>query len=153
MDDAALRICRHTFQLTTQTSQPKRAATADGQRRLAVLIDDDVTVLTGLRTLFIEWGYEVVIARSAAQALDGLQDMARAPDLVVADYRLRGGDVGTDAVASIRAQAGHPIPGIILTGDMGPDSERDATDLDVTFLRKPVASNQLLAAVQELLGS
>jgi Signal transduction histidine kinase len=137
----------------TSPPRPKPVVTADGQRRLAVLIDDDVIVLSGLRTLFMEWGYEVVIAGSAAQALEGLRDMPRAPDLVVADYRLRGGDVGTDAIASIRAQAGHPIPGIILTGDMGSDSERDATDLGVTFLRKPVASNQLLAAVQELLGS
>ncbi|MBB3268757.1 PAS domain S-box-containing protein [Azospirillum sp. OGB3] len=137
----------------TSPSRPKPVVTADGQRRLAVLIDDDVIVLSGLRTLFMEWGYEVVIAGSAAQALEGLRDMPRAPDLVVADYRLRGGEVGTDAVASIRAQAGHPIPGIILTGDMGSASERDATDLGVTFLRKPVASNQLLAVVQELLGS
>ncbi len=132
-------------------SVPEPMQAAEGQGRLAVLIDDDVIVLMGLRTTFREWGYDVIVAGSAEQALERLRGATRPPDLIVADYRLRDRQVGTDAVARIREQIGQPVPGIILTGEIGVECERDAARLGLTIVHKPITPRLLQRAVQALL--
>ncbi|MFX5157791.1 response regulator, partial [Acinetobacter baumannii] len=79
---------------------PAEAATT-GDGRFAVVVDDDAIVLLGLETIFREWGYEVLVAGSAEKAVEALRRSGRRPDLVVADYRLREGRFGTEAVAGI----------------------------------------------------
>ena len=69
---------------------------ADG--KFAVLVDDDVIVLLGLQMLMKQLGYKVLIAASTEQAIGQLREVASKPDIVVADYRLREGKVGTEAV-------------------------------------------------------
>ena len=121
-----------------------------------MVVDDDAIVLLGLETIFREWGYEVLVAGSAQKAVEGLSRMGRRPDLIVADYRLREGQFGTDAVARIRALYGDPgkppIPGLILTGETGPDCERDAAAHGLGIIHKPVTPRQLSHALGELLG-
>jgi len=132
-------------------AMPTASATVNGAGSLAVLIDDDVMVLTGMRTMFTEWGYDVVIAGSAEQALERLSPVRRVPDIVVADYRLREGKVGTDAILRIRDLVGRPVPGIILTGEIGPECERDAATHGLSVIHKPITPRQLQASVQGLL--
>ncbi|WP_434622616.1 PAS domain-containing hybrid sensor histidine kinase/response regulator [Azospirillum sp. B2RO_4] len=131
------------------------AATA-GRGRFAVVVDDDAIVLLGLETIFREWGYEVLVAGSAKKAVEGLSRMGRRPDLILADYRLREGQFGTDAVARIRALYDDPgsaaIPGLILTGETGPDCERDAAAHGLGIIHKPVTPRQLGHALGELMG-
>ena len=62
--------------------------------------------------------------------------------VILTDYRLRGGRLGSDAIAAIRSRAGRAIPAIILTGEIADDGsgtdgpQRDATRLgDVAVLR------------------
>ena len=131
-------------------------AATTGRGRFAVVVDDDAIVLLGLETIFREWGYEVLVAGSAQKAVEGLSRIGRRPDLIVADYRLREGQFGTDAVARIRALYGDPgkppIPGLILTGETGPDCERDAAAHGLGIIHKPVTPRQLSHALGELLG-
>ena len=134
---------------------PAEAATT-GHGRFAVVVDDDAIVLLGLETIFREWNYDVLVAGSAEKAVEALRRRRRRPDLVVADYRLREGRFGTDAVAGIRAlfdEAGSPaIPGLILTGETGPECERDAAAHGLGIIHKPVTPRQLSHALGELLG-
>jgi hypothetical protein len=74
--------------------------------------------------------------------------------VILTDYRLRGGDLGSDAIATIRARIGRRVPAIILTGEIADDSSgndgpaRDADRLgEVVVLRKPVGADDLVAAV------
>ncbi|CBS88360.1 putative hybrid sensor histidine kinase (plasmid) [Azospirillum lipoferum 4B] len=135
---------------------PAEAAATTGHGRFAVVVDDDAIVLLGLETIFREWGYEVLVAGSAEKAVEALRRSGRRPDLVVADYRLREGRLGTDAVAGIRAlfeeAGGPPVPGLILTGETGPECERDAAVLGLGIIHKPVTPRQLSHALGELLG-
>ena len=131
---------------------PEAEAAPSGDGRLAVLVEDDVIVLMGLRTIFQEWGYEVVVAGSAEQALERLRGLARRPDLIIADYRLRNGRIGTDAIVQIRGQVGSPVPAIILTGEIGTDCDRDAAALGLAVVRKPITPRQLQGAIQDLLN-
>ena len=127
-------------------------AEPSGEGRLAVLIEDDVIVLMGLRTTFLEWGYQVVVAGSAEQALERLRALGRLPDLIVADYRLRNGRVGTEAITQIRDLVGSPVPAIVLTGEIGTDCDHDAEELGLAVVRKPITPRQLQSAVQDVLN-
>ncbi|RIW06594.1 PAS domain S-box protein [Azospirillum brasilense] len=131
---------------------PEAETSPSGDGRLAVLVEDDVIVLMGLRTIFQEWGYEVAVAGSAAQALERLRGLDRHPDLIIADYRLRNGRNGTEAIVQIRGLVGSPVPAIILTGEIGTECDRDAAALGLAVVRKPVTPRQLQSAIQNLLN-
>ncbi|MBP2232798.1 PAS domain S-box-containing protein [Azospirillum agricola] len=128
-----------------------------GRGRFAVLVDDDAIVLLGLETIFREWGYEVLVAGSADSAVEALTRKPRRPDIVVADYRLREGRTGTEAVARIRAlfedPGREPVPGVILTGETGPDCERDAAAHGLGVIHKPVTPRQLSHALGRLFST
>ncbi|PWC34668.1 hypothetical protein TSO352_25145 [Azospirillum sp. TSO35-2] len=134
---------------------PADEATA-GRGRFAVVVDDDAIVLLGLETIFREWGYDVLVAGSADAAVEALRRSTRRPDIVVADYRLREGRYGTEAVSRIRDLFKDPehgaVPGVILTGETGPDCERDAAAHGLGIIHKPVTPRQLSHAVGDLLG-
>lgn len=145
------------FTIDVPRAEPLRVEAPDGAARgagaggLAVLIDDDAMVLIGMQSMFRDWGYEVIVAGSAEQAVERLTPVRRVPDIVVADYRLREGKVGTDAVERVRALVGRPVPGLILTGEIGQDCERAAAAHGLPVVRKPVTPRQLRASVLGLL--
>ena len=91
---------------------------ADMAGRLVVIIDDDPLVLETLSMVLEDYGWNVIAASDCAEALRGLASAGRAPDLVIADYRLREGKVGTEAVAAIRNAVASQVPAIILTGEL-----------------------------------
>ena len=123
---------------------PKAAPAVErGIGQFAVLVDDDAIVLLGLKAMFEEWGYQVLVAGSTDDALKRLERSGRRPDIVVADYRLREGRVGTEAILCIRQRWGETVPGIILTGETGPEAQRDATAHGLRVIHKPVTPRQL----------
>ena len=122
---------------------PKPAAPIARSGRCALVIDDDAIVLLGLQTMLANWGYEVVIAADAEQAVGRLEAAGRVPDIIVADYRLREGRVGTEAVARVRQACGRQIPGVILTGETGSECQDEVVSLGLGLAFKPVTPRQL----------
>jgi CheY-like chemotaxis protein len=120
--------------------------------RYAVLVDDDAIVLMGLQSILRDWGYDVLAAGSTDQALERLRTGHRKPDIIVADYRLRGGRVGTEAIVRIRELFESNIPGVILTGETGPECAVDAAAHGFSIAHKPITSRQLSVAVEKLLA-
>jgi signal transduction histidine kinase/ActR/RegA family two-component response regulator len=119
--------------------------------RRVMVIDDDPMVLLALGSVFETWGYTVTMAGSEREAVEQCPPDAP-PQLVIADYRLRGGKVGTDAIRSVRAAVAAPIPGIVLTGETGNECVAAADSLGAMILHKPVTPNQLDFAVRHLFG-
>ncbi|NYZ11275.1 PAS domain-containing protein [Azospirillum sp. RWY-5-1] len=121
-----------------------------GQGRIAALVDDDAIVLMGLHAILSEWGYRVISAGSADLLLDRLAEQDVRPDIVIADYRLREGRVGTEAVLRVRERfADNGLPGIILTGETGADCHIDAARHGCRVVHKPVTPRQLTAALEQ----
>ncbi|NYZ14418.1 response regulator [Azospirillum sp. RWY-5-1] len=114
-----------------------------GNGRLVMVVDDDAIVLLGLKATFEAWGYEVLAAGSADQALARLRERGRRPDIVVADYRLRERRSGTEAILRVREVYGTNVPGIILTGETGSEPQDDAAAHDLHVVHKPVTARQL----------
>lgn len=111
--------------------------------RLITVVEDEAIVLVGYQMLFESWGYDVVAAASADEALDRLASIGRAPDVVVADYRLKNGRTGVEAIRAIQSAWGSAVPGILVTGDTGADRLREAAASGLPLLHKPVNGHQL----------
>jgi CheY-like chemotaxis protein len=107
---------------------------------LIVVIDDEVIILRGLKVVLENWGYSVIVATSEAEAMSQLDERTYAPDLIIADYRLRLGRTGIQAIRHIRARyRNRPIPSILITGDTDPDRLQEAEASGYRLLHKPVA--------------
>jgi PAS domain S-box-containing protein len=117
-------------------AQPALEATGD--QRLVVVIDDEASVLKGLSLILEEWGFEVLAAGSEEEAVRLLEQGHRQPNAILADYRLRDGRTGAEAVRHIRSLFDSPIPSIIITGDTAPERLREAEASGFSILHKPV---------------
>jgi two-component system, sensor histidine kinase len=125
---------------------PDREDTSPGQNgrgRLAVVVDDDVMVLDSLQAILTEWGYEALTATDADEAIAEIREAGRPPDIVIADYRLREGRTGMEAIHAVRALFDQRIPGLILTGETDLEFQRSAAAHGLGIAHKPVTPNQL----------
>ncbi|MHA7063038.1 ATP-binding protein [Azospirillum argentinense] len=122
-------------------------AAAAGPGLVALVVDDDAMVLTGLRTVLEGWGYQVLIAGSGDEALEILRDAGRAPDVVV-DYRLREGEVEAAVVRRIREFVGRVVPGVLLTGETGSENQQEAAENELDLAHKPLTPPQLHSALE-----
>lgn len=120
-------------------------------RTTVLVIDDEPDVLEGVGLLLESWGYKVVTAGDCEDALERLAGLGAAPDLIIADYRLRHGSTGGQAIARIQVRLRKPIPAIILTGDTAPERLRLARASGHGLLHKPVQPASLRAAIHEIL--
>lgn len=127
---------------------------ADGTTSpLIVVIEDESIVLAGYQMLFESWGYRVVAAPSTEEALKLLRDGHVRPDFILADYRLKEGNTGTEAIQALRSAFGSGIPGVLVTGDTAVDRLRTAAASGLPILHKPVNGRQLLDILQRSLGA
>lgn len=113
--------------------------------RTALVIDDEVMVLQGLSIALSHLGWCVIAATSAEEAVQRLDGIAAPPVVIVADYRLRAGQTGVDAIRAVCAHLGCSIPAFLLTGDTSPDRLREARASGYTVLYKPVTLRELAA--------
>jgi len=123
------------------------------QARIILVIEDDPLMLDALRIFIGQLGFEVIAAAALEDALEALTSRKVEPDLVLADFRLAHGAVGTEAIARVRATFGHPIPGILLTGDTSPDRLRDARASGLGLLHKPVQPEDLAKQISDRTSS
>jgi signal transduction histidine kinase/CheY-like chemotaxis protein len=126
-------------------ARKKKAATAPGDLsgRVIVVVEDEAAVLEGMRVLLEGWGAEVVAAASIRETMAEVEPLARAPDLIVADYGLRDGNVGTQAIAALRERFKSQIPAIIVSGSTTPAHVDEAKAMDAHLLLKPVMPAKL----------
>ncbi len=120
-----------------------------GEGERVLVIDDDPTVLDGVAGLLTEQGYEVVTATDGDAALERLQ--SHPPRLVLADFRLKGDETGSDVIRRLGRRFGVALPGILLTGDTSPTRIREASDSGFRLLHKPLGPQALLSAMRDVL--
>jgi signal transduction histidine kinase/CheY-like chemotaxis protein len=116
------------------------AGAGEHDKGFVLVIDDERAICDAMALLIRGWGYEVLAIESAAEALRAL---ARLPDAIIADYRLRDDKTGAEAVAAIRDAWGSRIPALIVTGDTAPERLRQAKESGFALLHKPVPPARL----------
>jgi signal transduction histidine kinase len=119
--------------------------------RIAV-IDDEAAVVDGMRAWFAQWGANVVGAASGDAMLAALGEDHEYPDLIVADYRLADGELGTDAIARLRDELGLQIPALLVSGDASVETIAAMGGCALEVLLKPVLPEQLREVVLRMLA-
>lgn len=132
---------------------PLRPRTFEDIAGLRVLvIEDDQLVREALVSLLASWRVEAAVAEGLAMALALLKSGA-APDVIVADYRLRDGENGIEVIHQLRAVAGQPIPACLISGDADATLMQAAAVASLTLLQKPVRPAKLRSLLRRLTRS
>jgi len=128
-------------QVITQSADTAGAWNFSG--RLVFVIDDDPQLRDSLGMMLEQWQCEVLTFDSKEVALDAMRASGRAPDAVIADYRLRDHSTGVEAILALQALAARDIPALLLTGDTEPSRMQEASAAGFPLLHKPVAARKL----------
>ena len=115
-----------------------------------VAIDDDAQVREALESQLRSWDCVPVVERSAKDAIAKLRAARKFPQIIIADYHLDGDDLGTDAVAALRASFGEGAPALIISSDARAELRRRLERLGFSFLAKPTAPMNLRAMLMSL---
>lgn len=110
----------------------------------ALLIDDDAHLLRAMQAGLLDRHCDCILAADCDEALAKVEADGVFPHFIIADYRLREGRTGIEAVQRIRALAGSHIPAIIVTGDTAAGIGAQAVRSDCLLLHKPVSVEALL---------
>jgi CheY-like chemotaxis protein len=124
-----------------------------------LVIDDDVQLVDTVQILLESVGYKVAYAYQAEKGMDLAREIH--PDLILLDVMFAG-PPGPDGIEISRRLQEDPdlrdVPVIILSGvkrvlDMPVKLAPDESFMPVeAFLEKPFKPNQLLAAIEKILG-
>lgn len=120
--------------------------------RLIAIIDDEPLQRQALALWLQELGCEVVSAASGAGMLKQLSARGASPAAVIADYRLRRGRTGAEAITALRARYGEHLPALLLSGDTEPARLAEAAASGLPLLHKPATGEALSRALAKALS-
>jgi signal transduction histidine kinase len=111
--------------------------------RLIVVIDDENTIVEGMRVLLAGWGADVICSTTGIDILERVHEAGRLPDLIIADYRLAETETGTQVIERLRNELDPEIPAILITGSATPERVEEAKSHGYHLLVKPVLPAKL----------
>jgi CheY-like chemotaxis protein len=117
---------------------------------IVLVVDDEPALLADMETMLGGRGYRVLVAANAAEAC--AKAAQQSPDVVLADFRLRNGETGLDAVRAVRRQLGRDVPALIVTGDTAPHRIAEAMASGLRVLHKPLDGRVLTHEIAALLS-
>lgn len=110
-------------------------------------IDNELHILTAIGILLKGWDCIVASGTGLAEIETSLLQLARAPDVIVADYHI--GDIdGLAVIAALRATYG-ACPAVLVTADRSPVVRDMAGAADVRVLHKPLKPAALRALLSQ----
>lgn len=115
-----------------------------------LLIDDDPVARDATDGLLVHWGCDVRAASCGADALRLLSGTIR-PRLIICDYHLANGELGTDVIRQLRVLAHHDIPAVIVSADATQTLRNAAAGLHL--LHKPLNAARLRALLLHIAGT
>ncbi|MDQ0036691.1 signal transduction histidine kinase [Variovorax boronicumulans] len=132
---------------SSPAAPPAAAAASPSLAGVRVLVlDDEEAVRRGMQSLLQAFGAEVRLAGCIADAVALAK--AEAPDIVLADLRLRGDEDGVKALCELRGI--HPtLAALFVSGDIEPGRLQQAHAAGVRTLHKPVPAAVLRDAIEE----
>ncbi|SFP98448.1 Na+/proline symporter [Geopseudomonas sagittaria] len=107
-------------------------------------IDNEDSILTGMRSLLSRWGCQVQTARSREECAQLLANDSP-PELVLVDYHLDDGETGQALMGWLRARLGQPVPGVVISADGRAELIAEVHAAGLDYLSKPVKPAALRA--------
>lgn len=134
---------------TPEHNSPVEISRRDIPNCKILIIDDEKAILQGMATVIETWGGQAWTADELESATPIAQKIQ--PDLLLVDYRLRGGQNGINVISALSQQCGRNIPAILVTGDTAVKELIKAKASGLTVLHKPVHPVQLRLAITRVL--
>jgi len=115
------------------------------EKPVILVVDDDGPILTLMRNLLREFGFQAATAADGAQALESAQ--RHRPSLVLLDKNMPGMNC-QDIIRALRAQSGGPLPILILSGEPVAGDELNRLNADGA-VQKPFDVAALVAQIRQ----
>jgi Na+/proline symporter/signal transduction histidine kinase len=111
-------------------------------------IDNEPSILDGMRVLLGGWGCRVLTATDLTAALAAIAGGGHEPDGLLVDYHLDGSN-GVGAITELRRRHGGDLPAILVTADRSVLVREEARIAAVQLLNKPVKPAALRALLTQ----
>ena len=116
-------------------------------RNLVLVVDDDAAMLSGVKRLLRQHGYDSVLF-SSAEAFENHGDFEKAVCIIV-DINLNNGSSGIELRHRLKA-AGISVPVIYMTGNDNPEVRVAALQSGcIAYLTKPFSGKALIESLKK----
>jgi len=122
------------------------------RRPRVLLVEDDAGVRDATRMLLSVEGYRVRAVASGEEALRSAHEEG-APDLLITDYHLGDGELGTHVIATLRDELHAEVRAVLVTGDTSDVVKHLPNDPRLRIASKPIDAEQLLSVLKDLLNA
>ncbi|MCB1505415.1 MAG: hybrid sensor histidine kinase/response regulator [Hyphomicrobiaceae bacterium] len=141
-----------TIERRTEVQPPKGSQAFGVAEARVLVIDNDTLILQAMQDLLDRWSCPTYVVRGLAEIDTLIANEDFRPDIVLADYHLDMGHLGTEAITKIRSAFDPQLPAVIITADRSEQISSDAEALGCEVLHKPIRPAELRALMQHLLG-
>ena len=117
---------------------------------LALVIDDDADARDAVAGLLSQWGWRVIAADGTAGALAALSETQQPLGVIITDYHLAHGELGTQAIEQVRAACGEAVPALVVSGDVTVEMREIARNAGLHLLHKPLQAARLRTLLHHL---
>jgi signal transduction histidine kinase len=118
---------------------------------IVAVVENEETVLLGMRELLEGWGCEVITATCGRTACHQISKTGRVPDLVIADFHIGSEANGVEVVDEIREAHNCATPALIITADRSAEVLKLVQGRGFHLLQKPIKPAKLRALMSHLL--
>jgi CheY-like chemotaxis protein len=123
------------------------------EQAVVLCVDNEASVLDGMRELLASWSCRALLARGLTEAAAlALAEPAR-PELLIVDYHLDQAGDGADCVEALRQAYGAELPAVIVTADRSEAVRARVLARGIAVLHKPVKPAALRALLMRLLAT
>ncbi len=134
-----------------EATQPLNHGPQIGTARV-LLVEDDAAVRGATRMLLRVEGYRVTAVASLEEALQHVRD-GNGVDLLISDYHLGEGQIGTQVIAALREALGLSLKAVLTTGDTSSAIKELPRDPYLRVASKPIEADELLKLLRALLAA
>ena len=117
---------------------------------IVLCIDNDRTILEGMKALLSNWQCPVIAAMDSNDAIEQIKVAKVTPDVIISDYHLDR-ENGCEAIRAVGVACNINVPGIIVTADNSNEVRTDVSAAGYAFLQKPVKPAALRALISSLI--
>jgi Na+/proline symporter/signal transduction histidine kinase len=135
----------------SETFAPRAVPSLD--RAVVLCVDNETTVLDGMRALLESWSCRVLLARGTAEAVALAAAAPLRPELLIVDYHLDAAGDGVDCIAALRRACAGDLQAVIVTADRSEAVRSRALAHGIAVLHKPLKPAALRALLMRLLAT
>jgi two-component system, sensor histidine kinase len=117
-----------------------------------LVIDNDPRVVEAMINLLTRWQCDARSAHGLGDIELLIEQDEFRPEILLADYHLDFGKLGTEAIDRLRAAFDPSLPAVIITADRSEDIVAAARQKSCQVLHKPIRPAELRALMQHLLN-